>query len=159
MEKLCIRCEHILEVQNGTDLFYNCVFGGARTLHVARGQKRLLLLFVCNFITLWNDEFCGRMYVVCMCSHLTGMWLVDQRGISKSKINSRAMSCSWTNDGQYLAVALYSGIITIRNKVMLLSVASVCLSVSPCVCLLFNRKTTRAIDVGRMNSSVSSQRL
>jgi len=46
------------------------------------------------------------------------MWLVDQRGISKSKISSRAMSCSWTNDGQYFAVALYGGIISIRNKVI-----------------------------------------
>ena len=27
------------------------------------------------------------------------------------------MSCSWTNDGQYSAVALYNGIISIRNKV------------------------------------------
>ena len=53
----------------------------------------------------------------------TGLWLIDQKGISKSKISSRAMSCSWTTDGQYCAVGLYNGVVSIRNKVTWLNLS------------------------------------
>ncbi|XP_066911742.1 intraflagellar transport protein 122 homolog isoform X2 [Clytia hemisphaerica] len=45
-----------------------------------------------------------------------GLWSTEQKSVSKHKIPSRALCCSWTNDGQYIAVGLFSGLITVRNK-------------------------------------------
>lgn len=43
-------------------------------------------------------------------------WGVEQKAVQKHKINVRINSCSWTNDGQYLALGLQNGVISIRNK-------------------------------------------
>ncbi|ERL84617.1 hypothetical protein D910_02045, partial [Dendroctonus ponderosae] len=43
-------------------------------------------------------------------------WSSDQKAVQKHKVNVRINSCSWTNDGQYLALALNNGVISIRNK-------------------------------------------
>ncbi|KAL1516943.1 hypothetical protein ABEB36_000771 [Hypothenemus hampei] len=43
-------------------------------------------------------------------------WSADQKAVQKHKTNVRINSCSWTNDGQYLALALNNGVISIRNK-------------------------------------------
>uniref|UniRef100_T1IRE0 Intraflagellar transport protein 122 homolog n=1 Tax=Strigamia maritima TaxID=126957 RepID=T1IRE0_STRMM len=45
-----------------------------------------------------------------------GLWSPQQKSVQKTKINSRITCCSWTNDGQYIALGLYSGVISIRNK-------------------------------------------
>ena len=37
--------------------------------------------------------------------------------MTKFKVQSRATSCAWTNDGQYFAVGLFTGLVSIRNKV------------------------------------------
>ena len=37
--------------------------------------------------------------------------------MTKLKVSSRATCCARTNDGQYFAVGLFSGIISIRKKV------------------------------------------
>lgn len=43
-------------------------------------------------------------------------WSAEQKAVQKHKTNVRINSCSWTNDGQYLALALNNGVISIRNK-------------------------------------------
>ncbi|XP_066148433.1 intraflagellar transport protein 122 homolog isoform X1 [Euwallacea fornicatus] len=43
-------------------------------------------------------------------------WSADQKAVQKHKTNVRINSCSWTNDGQYLALALNNGTVSIRNK-------------------------------------------
>ncbi|GJQ71136.1 hypothetical protein Trydic_g1040 [Trypoxylus dichotomus] len=43
-------------------------------------------------------------------------WSVEQKAVQKHKVSSRINSCSWTNDGQYLALGLGNGSISIRNK-------------------------------------------
>lgn len=43
-------------------------------------------------------------------------WGSEQKAVQKHKINARINSCSWTNDGQYLALGLQNGVISIRNK-------------------------------------------
>ncbi|CAC5401560.1 IFT122 [Mytilus coruscus] len=45
-----------------------------------------------------------------------GLWSPEQKNVSKHKVNSRITCSSWTNDGQYLALGLYNGLISIRNK-------------------------------------------
>lgn len=45
-----------------------------------------------------------------------GLWSQEQKSVTKLKVSSRAACCAWTNDGQYFAVGLFSGIISIRSK-------------------------------------------
>ncbi|KAL4226474.1 hypothetical protein ACF0H5_014457 [Mactra antiquata] len=45
-----------------------------------------------------------------------GLWPPEQKSVSKHKVSSRVTCCSWTNDGQYLALGLYNGLVSIRNK-------------------------------------------
>ncbi|KAI0240368.1 intraflagellar transport 122 [Lamellibrachia satsuma] len=51
----------------------------------------------------------------CACTDF-GLWSPEQKSVAKHKVNSRVTCCCWTNDGQYLAVGLYNGIVSIRNK-------------------------------------------
>ena len=46
-----------------------------------------------------------------------GLCSPEQKSVTKLKVSSHATSCAWTNDGQYFAVGLFSGIISIRSKV------------------------------------------
>lgn len=46
-------------------------------------------------------------------------WSTEQKAVQKHKINARINSCSWTQDGQYLALGLANGVVSIRNKVSL----------------------------------------
>ena len=58
------------------------------------------------------------------------LWSPDQRGLAKRKVPSRVCSCSWTNDGQYFALGLFNGIVTIWSKV------STC-----CTCITYSIKS------------------
>lgn len=39
-----------------------------------------------------------------------------QKSVQKFKVPARINCCSWTNDGQYLALGLGNGVVTIRAK-------------------------------------------
>ena len=52
-----------------------------------------------------------------MYMNLIGLWSPEQKAVTKLKVSSRATSCAWTNDGQYFAVGLFNGIVSIRSKV------------------------------------------
>ncbi|NXX34217.1 IF122 protein, partial [Nicator chloris] len=45
-----------------------------------------------------------------------GLWSPEQKSVSKHKTSCKITCCSWTNDGQYLALGLFNGIVSIRNK-------------------------------------------
>ncbi|XP_053845454.1 intraflagellar transport protein 122 homolog isoform X1 [Vidua macroura] len=45
-----------------------------------------------------------------------GLWSPEQKSVSKHKTSCRITCCSWTNDGQYLALGMCNGIVSIRNK-------------------------------------------
>ncbi|PNI31968.1 IFT122 isoform 3 [Pan troglodytes] len=47
---------------------------------------------------------------------IEGLWSPEQKSVSKHKSSSKIICCSWTNDGQYLALGMFNGIISIRNK-------------------------------------------
>ncbi|XP_037909163.1 intraflagellar transport protein 122 homolog isoform X2 [Hermetia illucens] len=44
------------------------------------------------------------------------LWSAEQKAVQKYKISSKVNACAWTNDGQYLLLALSNGTISIRNK-------------------------------------------
>lgn len=44
-------------------------------------------------------------------------WSTEQKAVQKHKVGARINSCSWTADGQFLALGLGNGIISVRNKV------------------------------------------
>jgi len=45
-----------------------------------------------------------------------GLWSPEQKSVSKHKVNSKILSMSWTNDGLHLALGLFSGHLSIRDK-------------------------------------------
>ncbi|XP_032827224.2 intraflagellar transport protein 122 homolog [Petromyzon marinus] len=45
-----------------------------------------------------------------------GLWSPEQKSVQKHKASSRITCCSWTNDGQYLALGMFNGVVSIRNK-------------------------------------------
>uniref|UniRef100_A0A8B9GZT4 Intraflagellar transport protein 122 homolog n=1 Tax=Astyanax mexicanus TaxID=7994 RepID=A0A8B9GZT4_ASTMX len=45
-----------------------------------------------------------------------GLWSPEQKSVSKHKVSSKITCCGWTNDGQYLALGMMSGVVSIRNK-------------------------------------------
>ncbi|GAA30881.2 intraflagellar transport protein 122 homolog [Clonorchis sinensis] len=51
----------------------------------------------------------------CGCTDFV-FWTIDQESVVKTKLPTRATCCSWRFDGQYLAIGLYNGVISIRNK-------------------------------------------
>ncbi|XP_072569249.1 intraflagellar transport protein 122 homolog [Paramormyrops kingsleyae] len=45
-----------------------------------------------------------------------GLWSPEQKSVSKHKVSSKITCCGWTNDGQYLALGMVNGVVSIRNK-------------------------------------------
>lgn len=45
-----------------------------------------------------------------------GLWSPEQKSVSKHKVSAKILSMSWTNDGLHLALGLFSGHISIRDK-------------------------------------------
>jgi|Transcript_6974 intraflagellar transport protein 122 len=45
-----------------------------------------------------------------------GLWSPEQKSVSKHKVSSKVLCCSWTNDGHHLALGQLNGTISIRNK-------------------------------------------
>lgn len=44
-------------------------------------------------------------------------WTAEQKAVQKFKVTYRINACSWTNDGQYLALGFSNGSVSVRNKV------------------------------------------
>lgn len=52
------------------------------------------------------------------CAHSDfGLWSAEQKSVQKHKVPARVNCCSWTNDGQYIALGLGNGFVSIRNKI------------------------------------------
>lgn len=58
------------------------------------------------------------------------LWSPEQKAVVKHKSRGRVNCCAWTNDGQYLAIGLASGYVSIRNKVCFLCLKS--MSITQC---------------------------
>ncbi|CUG87361.1 WD40 repeat-containing protein, putative [Bodo saltans] len=47
-----------------------------------------------------------------------GLWSPDQKSVAKHKIPSKGLCCSWTSDGQVLAIGMLNGHVSLRYKGM-----------------------------------------
>eukprot|EP00164_Ancoracysta_twista_P001588 GFYU01002082.1.p1 GENE.GFYU01002082.1~~GFYU01002082.1.p1 ORF type:complete len:1195 (-),score=419.63 GFYU01002082.1:77-3661(-) len=45
-----------------------------------------------------------------------GLWSPEQKSVSKHKVSSKILCSAWTNDGQNIALGMFNGVITIRDK-------------------------------------------
>lgn len=45
-----------------------------------------------------------------------GLWSPEQKSVAKHKVPSKILTLAWTTDGQYLALGLFNGQISIRDK-------------------------------------------
>ena len=45
-----------------------------------------------------------------------GMWSPEQMSVSKHKVPHKILCSCWTNDGQYLALGMFNGIVSLRDK-------------------------------------------
>lgn len=45
-----------------------------------------------------------------------GLWSPEQKSVSKHKVSSKVLCCSWTNDGHHVALGQLNGTISIRSK-------------------------------------------
>lgn len=45
-----------------------------------------------------------------------GLWSQDQKSVSKNKVGSRILCMAWTNDGLHLAMGMFNGVVSLRDK-------------------------------------------
>ena len=45
-----------------------------------------------------------------------GLWSPEQKNVHKPKVSNRITCCSWTSDGQFLALGFFNGQVSIRDK-------------------------------------------
>uniref|UniRef100_T1G248 Intraflagellar transport protein 122 homolog n=1 Tax=Helobdella robusta TaxID=6412 RepID=T1G248_HELRO len=85
-------------------------------------------------VIIWNAKFEGILKythddpIVCLAFNPTksllisgscndiGFWSCDENKVNKCDQPGRVTCCSWTNDGQFVAIGCYNGVISIRNK-------------------------------------------
>ena len=88
-----------------------------------------------------------------------GLWSPEEKSVVKHKVGSRIICQSWTNDGLYLALGMYDGTVSIRDKagaekVTIQRSAPVwCLAWSP------NREEQDTLAVGCWDSTLSFYQL
>ncbi len=45
-----------------------------------------------------------------------GFWSSQHKGVSKLHLESKVLCCSWTKDGQSIAIGMHSGLVSLRNR-------------------------------------------
>ena len=45
-----------------------------------------------------------------------GLWAPDQKAVVKHKVSAKILSLAWTNDGQYLALGQFDGVVSVRDR-------------------------------------------
>ncbi|XP_075570565.1 intraflagellar transport protein 122 homolog isoform X8 [Pelecanus crispus] len=83
-------------------------------LIIAAGNR--LLVYDTSDGTLIQPLKGHKDTVYCVAYAKDGLWSPEQKSVSKHKTSSKITCCSWTNDGQYLALGMFNGVVSIRNK-------------------------------------------
>nr|KAF6335234.1 intraflagellar transport 122 [Pipistrellus kuhlii] len=83
-------------------------------LILAAGNR--LLVYDTSDGTLLQSLKGHKDTVYCVAYAKDGLWSPEQKSVSKHKSSSKIICCSWTNDGQYLALGMFNGVISLRNK-------------------------------------------
>lgn len=104
------------------------------SIAVARDGKKFASGSADKTVIIWTNKFEGLLKyshgdsVQCLAfnpvSHQLAscaisdfaFWSAEQKAVQKHKISTSCVSCAWTNDGQYLALGLANGVVSIRNK-------------------------------------------
>jgi intraflagellar transport protein 122 len=75
-----------------------------------------------------------------------GLWSPEQKSVQKHKVASKVLSCCWTSDGQYIALGMFNGQVSIRDK---LGAEKVLIErTAPIWCLSWNPpRSTESFDV------------
>ncbi len=71
-------------------------------------------LYGCRVYTVYIMYFSS---FTCISTCYSDLWSSEQNGLAKRKVSSRVCSCSWTSDGQFFALGLFNGSVTIWTKV------------------------------------------
>ena len=45
-----------------------------------------------------------------------GLWSPEQKKVAKHKVSYKVLTLAWSNDGQYLALGQYDGVVSVRDK-------------------------------------------
>uniref|UniRef100_A0A8C6TMT4 Intraflagellar transport protein 122 homolog n=1 Tax=Neogobius melanostomus TaxID=47308 RepID=A0A8C6TMT4_9GOBI len=80
----------------------------------AKDGKRFASGSADKSIIIWTSKLEGILkYTIFV---IICLWSPEQKSVNKHKVNSKITCCGWTNDGQYLALGMMNGVISIRNK-------------------------------------------
>jgi hypothetical protein len=61
------------------------------------------------------SQKCIFKFQLASCAHSDfGLWSAEQKSVQKHKVQARVNACSWTTDGQYIALGLGNGVVSIR---------------------------------------------
>ena len=108
--------------------------GNVYTVDYARDGKRFASGGADNTIFIWTSEAEGLLKYthtdsiqklaynpvtgqLASCTESDfGLWSPQQKNVQKHKVPSKVLSASWTADGQYLALGMLNGLISIRDK-------------------------------------------
>eukprot|EP00743_Colponemidia_sp_Colp-15_P003978 GILK01004290.1.p1 GENE.GILK01004290.1~~GILK01004290.1.p1 ORF type:complete len:1251 (-),score=266.14 GILK01004290.1:264-4016(-) len=74
-----------------------------------------------------------------------GLWSPEQKSVNKLKVPSKILSMAWTNDGQYIALGLFNGHVSIRDKSG--NEKADIVRSAPIWCLEWNPSKTEAFDI------------
>ncbi|KAI9141423.1 intraflagellar transport protein [Paraphysoderma sedebokerense] len=67
--------------------------------------------------SIQSVEFNPINGVLCSCTATDfGFWNSDAKSVTKHKVTSRILCSSWTNNGLYIAIGMFSGAVSIRNR-------------------------------------------
>jgi intraflagellar transport protein 122 len=88
-----------------------------------------------NTIIIWNSEAEGQLkynhndpiqklaynpvtqqLISCTASDF-GLWSPEAKAVQKHKVQSRILCADWTKNGQYVALGMYNGVVSIRHNV------------------------------------------
>ena len=74
-----------------------------------------------------------------------GLWSPEQKSVQKHKVPAKILCASWTNDGQFLALGMLNGHVTVRDKHGVEKVAIV--RDAPIWCMAWNPSREEASEV------------